>query len=166
MPLRKKAGAKHRKKLPISPVLLAGAVSLAATAAGVGWRILRPKNSEDTPESVVSFTAASVTNASRKQLLEAADGLTDPSEVLDAIRGAALSVVRQAADAGADIVPAAVGAVQGARIVARGGSIAPSDAVAAATEGAITAATELTAAAAERVSEALHTLEGVKPNRA
>lgn len=166
MPIRRKRGRIDRNSFARTTALGAGAVSIAAALAGIAWKTLRPKGSAETPETIVSFTAASVTNAARKQVLEAADGLEEPAEILTAVNSAAISVVRQAAEAGADIVPAAVGAVQGARSVAAAGAVKPGDAIAAATEGALAAATQLTAAAAERVSDALVAIEGVKNERA
>jgi hypothetical protein len=166
MPTRTKRGRIARNNLARTTVVAAGALSVAGALAGVAWKTLRPRGTAETPETIVSFTAASVTNAARKQVLEAVHGLEASVEILDAIGSASISVVRQAADAGADIVPAAVGAVQGARAAATSGPVEVEHAIAAASEGALAAATQLTAAAAERVSDALGAIEGIKSNRA
>ncbi len=138
----------------------AGAVTVAATVAGLGIRALRARPARETAETLAAFTAASVANAARGHVIEAAV-TSHGDDATGNIQSAARDTISQAAHAGADVVAAAIGAIQGARTAAREASVEYTAAVRAAVAGIREGARAISPAADARVVEALRHAEGI-----
>lgn len=158
--------AKRRVRVPgtgqsVSPWMVAAAgVGVAAALGGVAWRALGASgDGRESPESHAAATASSVANAARAHVIEELESAANAGP--DTIERAAREAVQEAASAGADVVAAALGAVEGTGLAHEATGIEPAQARRLAAEGALQAARGIGAAAATRVRQVLRRdLEG------
>ena len=133
--------------------IASGASALALAAVGVAWRTFAGDNEEDTPAGLAALTAAAVSDAARSQVLELAD--QPDGDPIAAIERSATEALRDAAAAGADITAAAIGAVEGAQLVAAELGVERRTAAEHAAYAVAEAARTLGPAAESRVQQAL-----------
>lgn len=137
----------------LSPVPLTMGAGIVAAAGGVLWRVLNGGNPADSPDQIAALTAQAVADAARESVLETMAELDGGADA--ALTAVATKAVREAATAGADITAAAIGAVDGAAIVASEAGLGRADAATAARLGALTAARDIGPAALDRVERVL-----------
>jgi hypothetical protein len=141
--------------------MIAGGVTMAAAAAGVAFKALHGSG-KATAAELASFAAASVANAARGHMIHAIEAVTEAESLAGIVSAAGHAAVREAAEAGADITAAAIGAVEGARMGSHDAGLDEGTAVRAALDGIMGAARGISGVAESRVADAIRQVEQIE----
>jgi hypothetical protein len=96
--------------------VVSACAALAAAGVGLLWKMVAGTGDASSPDRLAATTAASVAEAARQQIVDAADG--EPEDLPAVLRATAAGALTDAAAAGADLTAAAFGALQAAQLVA------------------------------------------------